>query len=241
MPARAGPAVLDRWKASARFRRGLNGVLVPPDPKRRRGLTDPAGLPLPPELSPRGPAGCRASKRRVVRRRIIAGAVVVVVGAGIGVLFSSGAHPSSRKARHDALVAATAFLRSWQSNDIAALSSQTVGGGAQVSATYAAIDRALDLPSSTVTDAAPLPITFTLGTPTGTVNTMSVPDRIAIAVAGVGTWAYSDTLVVSLHPAPLIVWSPASAVPGLAVGDRIIMQRHLPARAPGSVEMPAPC
>ncbi len=203
-----------------------------PTPDRGIGLTTQAAG-LDPNAFPHTTAIMRP-RRRIPWLAMLAGALVVVLVAGVVVVVSGRKSPDRNRQK------AEDFLAAWSAGDRAGMQAMvtpadatttstgppgSVGGPrvTGVAADLQAVDANLHLTKAT----------YTLDSVTTTHGTTTANFTAHDTVAGVGTWTYhsSFTLVPS-HGGPTVAWSRAVINPRLGAHDVLDRQMTWPQRAP---------
>ena len=146
-------------------------------------------------------------------------AAVLALTAAVG-LFGCGGSSSTPQ---DAL---TAFVTAWQSHDWTAMRRQVTDPPADFATVNAAAISALG-----ATRAGAAKFTASRVTRKGAKASATVTEQFALPV--VGTWTSTTQIhLVQRKGKWLVSWSPATVNPALRAGDRLLVARDWPARAP---------
>jgi cell division protein FtsI/penicillin-binding protein 2 len=149
--------------------------------------------------------------------RMAAAVLAIAVALGLSACGGSSSTPQATL---------KAFLAAWHTGDWAAMAQQVATPPADFRAINAQAFSALG-----VTDGRGAQ--FDAGKVTKRRNTASAPVDERFALAQVGTWATSTTVkLVDRKGRWLVSWSPTTINPALHAGDRLLIGRNWPARAP---------
>ena len=155
-----------------------------------------------------------ADVRLHVMSRLIAAMLALTAAVGLSACGGSSSTPQATL---------TAFVTAWQSHDWTAMRRQIADPPADFAAVNAAALSALGAGAAT----------FTAGRVThkGARASATVTEQFALPV--VGTWAPTTQIhLVQRKGKWLVSWSPATINPALRAGDRLLVARDWPARAP---------
>ena len=194
--------------------------------------------PQDPDQAEAVPGWVLVSKRSSRGKFFMIGLACVALLAGIAVVVVLHAKSAASMRRQQASAAASQFLRTWASGNLAALPAQTVTGSAAITQAYSSLDVALG-----ITPKSGSSIQVAVGAVVGSGELITVPATVTIDVPGLGVWR--DPIKLRARASgnkALIDWSPQSIAPALKTGDQIRVTRTQPPRAAilGSDGQPVP-